>query len=210
MPLQAIFTYKSLEGMKCIRVINKRQPITFNREEASRGSKPSVLARAGRRQAANYAEQGRYDDARRVAFEWGKAVSEAPIKSEDDINQVKKLKADLEEIKHEIFEQEGIERKAQLKMSNYVLDEKNQKLQEIRAKRDMMIEHLIQLEMIENKKEEDIMMYENFKHLLGEAEGELQMLEREIYLEKERYDNARKELRADKFVSKLSKMKKKK
>ena len=69
LPFQAVFTYRSLEGMKCIRVINRRQPVTFDKKEANRNVKVEMLARAGRRQAANYAEQGRYEDVRMAAIE---------------------------------------------------------------------------------------------------------------------------------------------
>ena len=68
-PMQAVFTYKSLEGMKCIRVINKRQPITFDRAEAKKNVKVPMLARAGRREAARMAEEGRFEDVRNYAIE---------------------------------------------------------------------------------------------------------------------------------------------
>ncbi|OMJ84839.1 hypothetical protein SteCoe_13963 [Stentor coeruleus] len=110
LPMQAVFTYKSLEGMKCIRVINRRQPITFNKQEAQQNAKVDLLARAGRRQAAKFAEQGRYEDMRLCASEWKNEISQQELKNSNNLKMAQEFHADLDDLQQEVFEQECLER----------------------------------------------------------------------------------------------------
>jgi Sec23/Sec24 zinc finger len=102
--MQAVFTYKSLEGMKCIRVINRKQPVTFDKQQAKRNVKIEMLARAGRREAARCAEQGRFNDAKIAALEWRKALNEQEIKLEKDLQHVERFQTDLMDLEAEMDE----------------------------------------------------------------------------------------------------------
>lgn len=110
-PMQTVFTYKSLEGMKCIRVINRRQPITFNKQEAKKNAKVDLLARAGRRQAAKFAEQGRYEDMRTCALEWKNEISQQDLKNTSNLKKAQEFHADLDDLQQEVLEQECLEMK---------------------------------------------------------------------------------------------------
>ena len=101
-PIQAIITYVSLEGMKCVRVISRRQPVTVDRKKAKGSSKLEVLARAGRRQAAWYAEQGLYGDVRECANEWMEEIQGAEVKNEDDHRVQKRFESELQELEEVI------------------------------------------------------------------------------------------------------------
>lgn len=66
-PIQAVISYTSLNGMKCIRTITKIQPLTSDLGKVRKEAKFDILTRAGTRQAAKMAMDGRFEDAKRYA-----------------------------------------------------------------------------------------------------------------------------------------------
>lgn len=105
-PIQAVIEYVSLEGMKCVRVISKRQPVTFDREKAKGSSKLEVLARAGRRQAAWYAEQGRFSDVRECADEWIEEIQGSEVRNIDDQEVLVNFQSKIKELEEVIASEE--------------------------------------------------------------------------------------------------------
>ena len=110
-PMQAVFTYRSLEGMKCMRVISKVQEATFDKQKASQNVKVSMLARCGRREAARFAEQGRYEDVRSAAVEWKTVLKEQEVKKDQELADIIEFEQDVEELKMEVNLQESLDRK---------------------------------------------------------------------------------------------------
>ena len=110
-PMQAVFTYKSLEGMRCMRVISKVQEATFDKQKASKNVKVAMLARCGRRQVAMCAEQRNYSDVKPSSEEWALLLREQEIKKEEELADIMEFEHDLEELNQEVYHQESIDRK---------------------------------------------------------------------------------------------------
>eukprot|EP01116_Phalansterium_solitarium_P022340 TRINITY_DN7337_c0_g1_i2.p1 TRINITY_DN7337_c0_g1~~TRINITY_DN7337_c0_g1_i2.p1 ORF type:complete len:671 (+),score=201.42 TRINITY_DN7337_c0_g1_i2:186-2198(+) len=64
LPFQLQISYTRLDGMKCMRVITKSQPITFNRTQAEQAANVDVLSRNAVQQTARIASKGDYAGAR--------------------------------------------------------------------------------------------------------------------------------------------------
>jgi hypothetical protein len=113
-PIQAVISYTSLEGMRCVRVINKIQPITQNKYQAQGSSKIEMMARAGKRQAARFAEQGQYNEVRQLLNEWKTELRGNVVDYEQEANLIQfNEEAEVferevlnEELNHKIFEEE--------------------------------------------------------------------------------------------------------
>lgn len=99
-PIQAIVTYISLEGMRCVRVFNRRQPVTVDREKVKGSERREILARAGRRQAAWYAEQNRYDDLMDCANEWRDELRSSSPKNVVEQEIQFKFESEIEELQN--------------------------------------------------------------------------------------------------------------
>lgn len=192
-PIQAIVTYISLEGMKCVRVFNRRQPVTGDRKIAKGSERRDILTRAGRRQAAWYAEQNMYDDVVNCANEW-----RDELRSSSPRNFVEK--EIQEKFESEIQELECI-------VSN--------EMQEMRRQADMDCEEVnvirFEKELIECKSSElqccseESKKIEKTENLIIEEplyEEELKRQEEERKRVYSRYKNS------DNYVSKLSKLNK--
>lgn len=144
-PMQAVFTYMSLEGMKCIRVINKLQPVTFDVRKAKQNANVKMLARCGRREVAKYAEQGRFEDVRSAAQEWKNVLVEQEVKAEEDLRDIKEFDEDLYEMENELVEQEclEIEKSAGLMKKNQEKKEESKKPEEGQERRAMYADKFV-------------------------------------------------------------------
>jgi len=64
LPFQLQIRYTRLDGMKCMRVISKQQPLTFDRNEAEEAANVAVIGVHSVRHVADIASKGRYLEAR--------------------------------------------------------------------------------------------------------------------------------------------------
>jgi len=77
LPFQVQIHFTKLNGMRCMRVLSRAQPVTFQRDVAERDAKLDVLAAQVTRTCANLAERGEYDRARAHNIAWGVKMGRA-------------------------------------------------------------------------------------------------------------------------------------
>lgn len=71
LPFQVQIRYTRKDGMKCLRVLSKAQPITFKRAQAEKNLRMELLAAHAAKQSAELAEVGDYERARVRNRMWG-------------------------------------------------------------------------------------------------------------------------------------------
>jgi len=74
LPFQVQIRFTKFNGMKCLRVLSKMQPVTRNRHEAERNVRLDVLAANAAQQSAQLAEKGRFREARLHNLAHGKLM----------------------------------------------------------------------------------------------------------------------------------------
>jgi len=74
LPFQTQISYRSLDGMKCVRLITKLQDLTFEREEAKKAADYHVLSVNAVQQTAKLAREGNYRGAQANAYHWKKMM----------------------------------------------------------------------------------------------------------------------------------------
>jgi len=77
LPFQVQITFTKLDGMKCLRVLSKAQPITTNRRMAEKNVQMDLLASNVAHQSAVMAEKGDYGLARKNNLRFGKMMKRA-------------------------------------------------------------------------------------------------------------------------------------
>jgi len=77
LPFQVQIRYSKLDGMKCIRIITKSQPITFDKKVAEESANIAVLGMNAVHQSAKMATKGDYSGARMYNLANKKALSRA-------------------------------------------------------------------------------------------------------------------------------------
>mmetsp|Transcript_27110 Transcript_27110/g.26760 ORF Transcript_27110/g.26760 Transcript_27110/m.26760 type:complete len:203 (-) Transcript_27110:45-653(-) len=107
-PMQSIIRYSSLNGMKCVRSITRIQPVTFDLNQARQDAKFDILARAGTRQAAKMAMEGRFGAAKEHAQLWKEKLQEQVVNEEQEM-ELNALEADLMEIDEGVQHQMRVE-----------------------------------------------------------------------------------------------------
>jgi len=83
LPFQLQIIYTKLDGMKCMRVISKKQPITFDRSEAEEKANIKILGLHAVQTSAKLASKGDYMKARAYNYSNKAVLSRAAAKSED-------------------------------------------------------------------------------------------------------------------------------
>jgi len=68
LPFQVQISYVRADGMKCLRVISKKQPVTFDKQVAEQKANIPVLATNASHQSAKMATEGHYTKARQYNF----------------------------------------------------------------------------------------------------------------------------------------------
>ena len=102
-PFQAIIKYVNLQGKKFVRVINKQQLVANDRNESENMVNMGILARAGRRQAARLAEQGRINEAQNVLNDWKKEIIQSASRTElPEAHEVECFMVQAEKFEREI------------------------------------------------------------------------------------------------------------
>ena len=104
--IQLARKYVNLEGVKCVKVINKRQLVTKDTKRISNNSNVNIMLRAGKKQVAKLVEESKFDDARIILDEMKNKFSNIsicsnPVDSMAVHNFINEAKAFEEEIKSE-------------------------------------------------------------------------------------------------------------
>lgn len=73
-PFQVQVRYTKLNGMKCLRVISKAQPLTHDRHVAEKEARVELLAACAAQQSARLAEKGNFSAARLNNARWGASI----------------------------------------------------------------------------------------------------------------------------------------
>lgn len=69
-PFQTQISYVNLEGMRCVRLVTKNQPITFEKEEAKKEADYNVISVNAVQQTAKLAKKGKLREAQANAKQW--------------------------------------------------------------------------------------------------------------------------------------------
>jgi len=92
LPFQVQILFTKLDGMKCVRVITKLQPVTFDKQVAEAKANIAVLGMNAVQQSAKLASKGKYSDARMYNLANKQALSRA-AKTPQQQHQLKKWAA---------------------------------------------------------------------------------------------------------------------
>jgi hypothetical protein len=74
LPFQAQISYYSLDGAKCVRLITKKQSVTFEKEQAKKGANYQVISVHAIQKTAFLAEKGDYRGAQANFAHWKKLI----------------------------------------------------------------------------------------------------------------------------------------
>jgi len=74
LPFQAQINYNSLDGAKCVRLITKKQSITFEKEQARKAANYQVISVHAIQKTANIAQKGDYRGAQANSAHWKRVL----------------------------------------------------------------------------------------------------------------------------------------
>ena len=96
-PIQAIFTYRTTEGKKCIRAITQIVPVAFSKDQVEDEMNVEILARCARRNAVKLAEEGKLEEAKEDAKMWNEMLREE-AKGDENMQVLHEFEKDAEEL----------------------------------------------------------------------------------------------------------------
>jgi hypothetical protein len=111
-PMQACIHYRTIDGMKMMKVLNMQIPVTFVKEEYVQNIKKDVIHAHMQQQAAQYAEQCNYMEADSNLKRWGHVV-----KAEEKPSELLMLE-------DAVMEQQCVEEKASVKGAKFNVKDK--------------------------------------------------------------------------------------
>jgi predicted transposase YbfD/YdcC len=100
-PLQAIFTYRTTDGKKCIRAITKIVPVAFSKDQAEDAADVEIMARCARRNAVKLVEEGKLEEAKENTKMWNEMLREE-AKGDEKIEVLQEFERDAEELANNI------------------------------------------------------------------------------------------------------------
>jgi len=83
-PFQSQISYKTLDGMKCVRVITKIQTVSNDKEEMEKNARYDILSSNVAQQAAKFAKKGDYRQAQANVLVLKKKMKKAKMDEKDE------------------------------------------------------------------------------------------------------------------------------
>jgi len=106
LPFQLQIHFTKLDGMKCLRVISKNQPITTERTVAEQDVKAHLIAANVAQQAARLAEKGHYAEARANNLAWGRLLAKQSAKKKENEKVYNAWMDDMSDFDHGLQQQQ--------------------------------------------------------------------------------------------------------